>query len=387
MSGQEFQLLLCCARSQPDVGSIRNLIHKGIDWDKLLALAEHHGVQPMLRQSLKSASWDSVPQRTQHGLEQFYRSHVQRTLSIAGELLRLLCVFRQNCIQIATFKGVVLAEAVYGNMCLRELSDLDIIVRERDLPRAEDILTAQGYRADIPDRDLRSAFLSYQGQYAFRNKQTGMSVDLHWSLSGKGEAFPLRSKEIWSSLGHVMLCGRMVPTLVHDDLALYLAAHGTKEGWRYLKWVCDFAEFVRKYRNISWETMLDRAKQFHSSRSLQLAMVLASRLLDAPAPVKLIDKAWDNSAIRALANEAHARMLRTDPERELRVFISGLSTHDRLRHRLWPVATLLTTRTVGDYQLMPLPKSLWGIYYVTRPFRLVAKAAELIFRRYFRSFA
>ena len=26
------------------------------------------------------------------------------------------------------------------------------------------------------------------------------------------------------------------------DLALFLAAHGTKKGWRSLIWVCDFAE-------------------------------------------------------------------------------------------------------------------------------------------------
>jgi hypothetical protein len=335
----------------------------------------------MLRRSLKGVSWYSVPQSIQFELEQFYRSQVQRTLFFTGELLRLLGEFQKNCIQIAVFKGVVLAEMIYGDMSLREFSDLDIIVREADVPRAEDILTAQGYRADFPDRDLRSAFLSYQGQYAFRNKQTGLSVDLHWNLSGQGEAFPIRSEEIWSRLGDVMLCGRVVRTLAHDDLALYLAAHGTKEGWRYLKWACDFAELLRKCPNINWERMLDRAEQAHCFRPLQLAVVLASRVLGAPTPAKLIDKALDNSAIRVLANKAHVRMLRTDPEGEFRVFLDGLNTYDRLRHRLWPVAKLLTTRTVGDYQAMPLPKSLWPMYYVTRPFRLAAKATELIVHR------
>jgi hypothetical protein len=334
----------------------------------------------MLRQSLKAVSWHSVPQSIQFKLDQFYRSQVQRSLSFAGELLRLLDEFQKNSIQVAGFKGVVLAEMIYGDMSLRELSDLDIIVHQADVPRAEDVLTAQGYRADFPGRDFRSAFLGYQGQYALRNKRTGTSVDLHWSLSAKGEAFPFRSEEIWARLEEVMLCNRTIPTLARDDLALYLAAHGTKEGWRYLKWVCDFAEFLRKYRNINWEAMLDRAERSHSSRPLQLALVLASRLLGAPAPAKLIDKAWHNPAIRALANKAHGRMLRGYPEGELTAFANGLNTHDRLRHRLWPVLTLLTTRTVGDYRAMPLPKSLWGIYYFSRPFRLAAKAAKMVLR-------
>ena len=118
-------------------------------------------------------------------------------------------------------------------------------------------------------------------------------------------------------------------------------------------------------------------------------MLLASALLDAPVPQKLIAKARNSSAVRGLADEAQRRMLSTAPAGELREFLNGLNTHDRLRHRLWPIATLLTTRTVGDYQAMALPKPLWGMYYATRPFRLAAKAAELVIRRNqsrFRSF-
>src|SRR5262249_56355854 len=133
----------------------------------------------------------------------------------------------------------------------------------------------------------RSAFLSYQGQYAFRNKQTGFSVDLHWRLSGKGELFALSTEKIWSRLEQVTMCGRTVLTLAHDDLALFLAAHGTKEGWRSLIWVCDFAELLRKYQDIDWVAVLDRAHRSHSSRSLLLATDLAPTLFDPPPPPPL----------------------------------------------------------------------------------------------------
>jgi hypothetical protein len=322
--------------------------------------------------------WDAVPQDIQLGLTLFNKANAQKNLRFTGELLRLLSLFQQNNIAIAAFKGPVLAHSLYGNISQREFSDLDLIVREADVSKAEDILTACGYQADFPDRDYRSAFLSYQGQYAFRHSNTRISVDLHWRLSGKGLAFPLQIAEIWSRLKKVTIGGRTIQTLGNDDLALFLAAHGTKEGWRSLIWVCDFAEFLRKYQNIDWVTLLDRAQRSHSSRPLLLAIALASALLDAPAPAPLIDRAWKNSAVRALAEEAKLRMLRVVPEEELVEFLNSLSTHDRLRHRLWPVMTLLTTRTVSDYRAMPLPKPLWGIYYLTRPFRLTAKALKMI---------
>jgi hypothetical protein len=335
----------------------------------------------MLRQSLKTFCWDLVPQQTQFELERFYRANAQRSLQFAGELLRLFAEFAREGIPAATFKGIVLAESIYGDMSLREFSDLDIIVGEADTSKVEDMLISSGYVPDFPDKDYRSAFLAYQGQYAFRNKQTGFSVDLHWRLSNKGEAFLVRSKDIWSRLEKVAICGRMVPSLAREDLTLLLAAHGNKEGWRFLKWVCDFAEILRKCRNIDWVTVSARAERSHCSRPLQLAIFLASTLLDAPAPQKLIDKARENPAVRVLAEKARGRMLCAAPTGELIDFLNGVNTHDRMRHRLLPVAVLLTTRTVGDYKAMPLPKSLWGVYYVTRPFRLAAKAAQLLIRR------
>ena len=197
MNPQEFKLLLSCARSRPDAGSVRDLVSKGIDWQILLKLAAQHCVRPMLLQTLKSVCWDAVPQKIQLELTLFNKANVQRNLLFTAELLRLLDLFQQNTIPIAAFKGPVLAHSVYGHLSHREFSDLDVIVREADLSKAEDLLTACGYQADFADRDYRSAFLRYQGQYAFRDSNTGISIDLHWRLFSKGVAFPLQLAEIW----------------------------------------------------------------------------------------------------------------------------------------------------------------------------------------------
>jgi hypothetical protein len=175
--------------------------------------------------------------------------------------------------------------------------------------------------------------------------------------------------------------------LADDDLVLFLAAHGTKEGWRRLIWVSDFAQLLRRCQDIDWAEIHDRAYRSHSSRSLLLAIDLASTLFDAPAPANLIAQARTNSAVRALSEKARLRMLRTDPQEEVGEFLDSLNTHDLLRHRLWPIATLLTTRTVGDYDAMPLPKPIWGIYYLTRPFRLAAKAIQKLFGKNWLAFS
>ena len=381
MTPREFQLLLYCARSRPDTEGIREVVNEGVNWQALVELAQHHYVRPMLLRSLKSVCWDTVPQTTKLELERFNRANVQKNLLFTGELLRLFDLFRQNRIRTATFKGPVLAVSVYGDLALREFSDLDLLIDEADLCRAENILAALGYQADFLNKDYRSAFVGYQGQYAFRHSKTGIAIDLHWRLSSKGVAFPIQSTEIWFRLKQVTIAGRTVQSLAHDDLALFLAAHGTKEGWRSLGWLCDFAELLRNDHDLDWAAILERAQQSYCSRMLLLAMFLASTLLDAPAPVHLVDKARSSSAVRALAQKAQFTMLRTGRRQgELGELLNGINMYDRFWHSLWPIATILTTRTIGDYQAMPLPKSLWGIYYLTRPFRLASKAAQMMLR-------
>ena len=103
MNIREFQLLLYCARSQPNTESIRSIVTEGVNWQYLQQLAEQHGVRPLLLQSLKSVCWDTVPETIQLQLNYFNRRNIQINLSIAGELLRLLGRFKQNGIPIAAF--------------------------------------------------------------------------------------------------------------------------------------------------------------------------------------------------------------------------------------------------------------------------------------------
>jgi hypothetical protein len=151
MISRELQLLLHSARSCPNAGSVRNLVNKGIDWRVLLALAARHCVRPLLFKILHSACWDAVPKNIQLELTNFNKTNVQRNLLFTGELLRLQSLFEKNAILIAAFKGPILAQSVYGDIRFREFSDLDVLVHESDVPKAEQILIASGYQPDFPD--------------------------------------------------------------------------------------------------------------------------------------------------------------------------------------------------------------------------------------------
>ena len=78
------------------------------------------------------------------------RANAVRSLALTAELFKIMEVFRSQEILAIPYKGPVLAAQAYGNVALREYEDLDIVLHQRDMPKANEIMVGLGYRAKFP---------------------------------------------------------------------------------------------------------------------------------------------------------------------------------------------------------------------------------------------
>jgi hypothetical protein len=377
----EFDLLCVAARPSSDLGHIRELLRRGVDSDTLEKLAAQHGVRPNLVQTLSRLSWELVPAKLRQALEAFQHHHLLRTLSVSNELVRVADGFSSSGIDFATFKGPILGLQLYGDLALREYSDIDIIVPATQLKRAEEVLAAMGYRNAQGDWAFRQAFLRHQRQYALTRQGFDASIDLHWDFTADPLPFPLRPSEIWPALASVTLGGRGVPTLAGEELALMLAGHGTKEAWRSLGWVCDFAMLVERMSDLDWSNIHARARRNGSGLSILLASAMAERLLGTPVPPALTAALDRSQRVGRLADDLAARLRDHFPADIRRENLEDLLVCDRWNDRLWASLKIAMTPTPGDYQALPLPSVLWPLYRVIRPVRLAAQFISRAFRR------
>src|SRR5262249_45403638 len=141
-------------------------------------------------------------------------------------------------------------------------------------------------------KPYRQAFLAYQQQYMFVNHECGLAFDLHWEFVGKGIPFPIQSDEIWHTRLSFTLAGRKIPTLGHDELALFLVVHGLKGEWRSLGWILEFATIVARSANIDWMKIYRRAEGRQCGRAVLLALLLASILFGARVDERLLELAY-----------------------------------------------------------------------------------------------
>ncbi len=370
---QAFDLLCAIARPRPDLERARAILETGVEFDALFSCASYHAVRPRLSPLLTLEVAPAFTQALGEALGRFEQEHVARALAMLAELVRVIDLFREAGIPVFTFKGPALAQQLYGGLARREYVDIDLLVPPDRAEAAKAALASLGYRNAQGDPAFVRTFLGAQRQVSLARPGLPSAFDLHWAFTGRELPFPLAPDEVWSRLDTVGIGGRLVPTLVPEDLALLLAGHGTKEAWHRLTWVCDFAWLVVRHPELDWTRLLARARRQHCGGALLLAVAVAHRLLGTTIPAALAGPLADSPQVDATAGEVIAALRRGAAE--------GPSGHlydlllcDRTVDRWWTMARTALTPTAGDYHAMPLPRPLWPLYWLTRPFRLAGRA-------------
>jgi Uncharacterised nucleotidyltransferase len=380
----EAELLLCCARTRTDsekAARIRVLLQHDIDWGYLFRTASEHGITPLLYRHLNAIWPESVPKAALHQLRDNFDDNSRRNLFLAKELLDLLHLFETHEISAIPFKGPVLAASVYGNLTLREFSDLDLIIHKQHVAKARELLVSQGYRPQFALNDTQeAAFVRTYSAQSFLRDDGKVVVDLHWTMTSRDFSFPLDPERLWERPEAISLGGKEVLTLSQENLLLFLCVHGGKHGWERLGWICDIAEIIRSRKEMDWRTVMDQARALKSERMLFLGLYLASDLLEATLPEEVRVKVHSDPAVKSLATQVTERLFREVSPGVFESWRFQVRIRDRLRDGCRYCFGLVMTPTGLELTLVPLPAVLFPLYYVLRPMRLVWKHGGRMFR-------
>ena len=385
----EVQLLLCCAQTTQDPvreDRIGALLRREIDWTYLLVTASRHGVAPLLYRSLNAADTKGVPQDVLELLRERIYANSRRNLFLSGKLLEILDALEEREISALPYKGPVLATAAYGNLGLREFSDLDLLLDDEDVLEAREVLASLGYQPrDRMTGAQGAAFLRYERQYEFAHDD-GTMVELQWRVTPRYFSFPLDHEYVLERSVPVALGGRTVQTFSPEDLLLVLCVHGSVHCWSRLGWVCDIAELVRTSGEMDWERLVERAGTFGGRRMLLLGLFLANHLLGLELEPYIVRQARSDKTVEALAKDVCERLLSEVPDPQGILEGSAFrSFHFRViegsRGKLRYCAHRVATPTLWERRLVPLPAVLFPFYRVLRPILLIGKFGSRLAKR------
>jgi len=380
----EARLILCCAALAHDderEALARELVAE-VDFDLLGRLAKRHAVTPTVYRFLERACAEQMPQAGAAALRTRLQIVVLFNRHLAAELVRIVRLFAEIGIETLSFKGPILAATAYESIEGRQYGDLDLLIRRRDLPRAAELLRAQGYSSNVQRCD-RLGDPYFQEFEEFFTAPAGIGgVDLHWQMTPKSFPFVPDEEATWARAQEVELFDAPIRTLDPIDNLLYLCVHGAKHGWHSLNTICDVAALLRALPGLDLEAALDRATRCGSQRMLLAGLYLAHAMLGAELPGELLARAVYDDRIVSLCAKVARDLFRGDPDVDPLVdpWLVPLRSIELPAARARYVVGRLLAPTMGDYQALPLPDALFPLYWLTRPFRMAAQYGPRLVR-------
>ena len=370
----EFALLVdCCSLREEE---FPKSAHPGDrhDWAKVLELAEHHGVTPLLYRALNERP-SFAPAEVLEQLRSHYAHIARKNLRFTAELFRILDCLEAHAISAIPLKGPLLAESVYGDLAMRDFSDLDVLIHSRDVGRAKGALQRLDYSLAMSLSDAEErAYLAAGYEYTFDGPAGRNLLELQWNILPRFYAVAFDVDELFARSGTVPLCGRTVRALSPEDLFLTLAVHAAKHAWVRLHWLRDIAGVVETQR-LDWTTVTKRARQLGIARIAGVSLLLAQRLLHANLPEEAQALCTGDEEVLSRV-EFIGQELPTAQEYNVestRYFRRMMRLRERSMDRARFLWRLASTPGPGEWTVIRLPESLFPLYRVIRLFRLAAR--------------
>jgi hypothetical protein len=387
----EFDLVLACLRwpQEPADGvRIRMLAQQPIHWHHLQAIVQQHKVVSLFSRNLDAFAAGCMPDETATALHASAVANAHTCLRRIGHLASLTRLFREQQIDMRIFKGIPLAIAAFQDPTLRDAGDIDLLIGEKDIFQAGEILRAEGYervdpRARLTPRRRRS-YIAHQKDFSYEHPGCGIGIDLHWRLF-RNRWLPANARieevgEAWVDIG-----SERIPTLPASRLLLYLCVHGALDGWLRLKWLADIGALLHTMTAEQLRLTAAAAAEQQALPQFSAALILCQDMLGPhPVPAECLDRNDERVAHilrfskRLMTSNHYCPVREKIPATQW--FLNEFSLHTSLRYRLDLVLRSLFRPRV--WHTFHLPDALFPLYALLSPlewltFRMRHRSARL----------
>ena len=275
-------------------------------------------------------------------------SIVARNIVMARHIEELLIEFKKENIDIILLKGAAFIFMFKESMAKRLMTDIDILVKSRDIKKAQLLIKKIGYRFIPGNSELVYA------------KEGGLDVflDLHSGL------FYIEEDEIWSAAKTIKTDSFHVKVLSSELNIIYLAYHmGVKHGSINKKWFKDMDLIIRNSA-LNWDEILKKADKYKLREVVSCAVLKTIEIHKTPVENKILTILQPRSAIKAFVFKK--KFSNMDGNIPFSDYFLPILIHPSYALKVFPSPSFIKKRykTSGPFVF---------VFYVYRPFELVFK--------------
>jgi hypothetical protein len=359
---------------------LRSLLRQPIRWDSLLDLSVRHGTEPLLYEAISSIAErdpDAIATDTMRALQQGHQLNVRKSLLLSRELIRILDRLENLKIEAIPYKGLALAEFLYGDIALRQSGDIDLLIRPQDFPRVRDAVRDLGFMPHtVLSKAQERAYLKSGYECSFDGSAGPNLLEVQWAIQPRFYAIDFDMAGIFERAVTVNVAGRAMRTPSAEDLFLTLSAHAAKHVWGRLIWICDLAR-IMAVPNLNWPWIASQARALGVVRILRISMLAAHKLLGVAISNAASQSFFANgdAVADAVTEEIQTHLVSETPynAESLSYFRLMLRLRERASDRRRFLQRLIFTPGPGEWDAVRLPGPLFPLYSLVRLARLTAR--------------
>jgi len=246
------------------------------------------GLLPLLFDSLQ-VNDVSVERNFSTYLRTAYLRDELRSRTYARICREVIKGFATAGIPAALLKGAALAETCYKTPALQHAHYLDVLIRQRDLNGAVEILRPYGFTCAgvSTGSELQDVELVHE---------SGLPLILHRRLFHL-PFYSVNMEDIWAHSRTHEIGG--VPThLLSPADNLFHICGSVYDGERHqsLRWVCDAWFIIRQYPNLDWDLLINCARRSHAVLPVFITLSYLAEALTAPIPAGVLTRLRDTAS-------------------------------------------------------------------------------------------
>jgi hypothetical protein len=330
-------------------------------------LAYAHGVFPLVYKTLKNYE-ELIPQNILHSMKKYNMEIAKENMLMTAELIKVMQLLEQNGIEAIAFKGPTLAQMAYGDITLRQYSDLDILIHKKDVYKVYTLLKNNYIRSLKLTPSQEKIWLKYAHDLGLTGKN-GIHTEFHWSMLDSDHPVNLQKINFFAHQQVVKINNAEIAIISNEIFLLYLCIHGSKHMFERIEWIVDIDKFVRA-NEIDWKKFQTLVEGKNYSNFVHLGLYLAKNILNTSIPTELqyinkkVLKVY-HYILDVLNTHAEAKNS-TNIKFMLQLFTSKRDTIQFI-HKMY------FKPTFSEYWYVNLPGSLYFFYYPIRQYLLIKK--------------
>lgn len=280
--------------SKEELGQMDQFLTLIKDWEYLAKTAIEGGIGPLIFKKLPLLeNAKLVPEPTRKNLHHSYLKTLTRSLVLYEHFQNISQTLSSENIPAIALKGIYLSESLYKDIGLRQLSDIDLLVKEGDGQKCLEILSELGYK---PHNLKKSNFFEVNTETVHFAPMVlnGVFVETHVKLHKKSESYHVDIKELWNNALRTEIKNSPIYVMDDDHLLIHICIHLDKHfrtGHLQLTCYCDVTNILCEFKDrINWKRVEELCSTYHCTNNVFKHLILSNAYIKAPLPNDIILK-------------------------------------------------------------------------------------------------